>query len=102
MVLSEFGGYACKLRDHAFNPERTYGYRLFTEQADFEDALIRLYEDEIIPAISQGLCAAVYTQLTDVEDETNGLITYDRRVVKVNAERMRKIAARLAQEMDPS
>ena len=102
MVLSEFGGYACKLRDHAFNPERTYGYRLFAEQADFEDTLIRLYEDEIIPAISKGLCAAVYTQLTDVEDETNGLITYDRRVVKVNAERMRRIAERLAEEMDPS
>ncbi len=44
------------------------------------------------PIVAQGLCGAAYTQLTDVEDETNGLITYDRRVVKVDAAKMRRIA----------
>ena len=92
MVLSEFGGYAYKPEGHAFNPTGTYGYRFFGEQTDFENALIKLYEDEIIPAVEKGLCGAVYTQVSDVEDETNGLLSYDRKVVKVDADRMMKIA----------
>lgn len=96
MVLSEFGGYACKIKDHAFDPKGNYGYRFFDHPAELEDAIVKLYEEEIIPAVKKGLCAAVYTQLTDVEDETNGLVTYDRAVVKVSAERMRGIAERLA------
>ena len=50
-----------------------------------------LYQDEIRPAKQQGLAAAVYTQLSDVEDELNGLVTYDRKIVKVAAEEMRSI-----------
>ena len=92
MVLSEFGGYACKPAGHAFNPTGTYGYRFFEEQADFEDALVRLYEEEILPAVGQGLCAAVYTQVSDVEDETNGLLSYDRKVTKADPKRMKAIA----------
>ena len=92
MVLSEFGGYAYKPDGHAFNPTGTYGYRFFKERADFEDALVKLYEDEIIPAVGKGLCGAVYTQVSDVEDETNGLLSYDRKVLKVDPARMRAIA----------
>ena len=92
MVLSEFGGYAYKPEGHAFNPTGTYGYRFFKEQADFENALVKLYEEEIIPAVKQGLCGAVYTQVSDVEDETNGLLSYDRKICKVDARRMRQIA----------
>ena len=99
MVLSEFGGYSYKPEGHVFNPVKTYGYRFFEKQTDFEDALISLYENEVIPAIREGLCAAVYTQVSDVEDETNGLLSYDRRVTKVNAERMLKIAESIRQEM---
>ena len=95
MVLSEFGGYACKIEGHAFKPDGAYGYRFFTNRADFEDALVKLYEEEIIPAARAGLCAAVYTQLTDVEDEVNGLVTYDREVVKVSPQRMKPIAEAL-------
>ena len=95
MVLSEFGGYACKIKDHTFRSNGSYGYRFFTEQAELEDALIKLYETEIIPAAQKGLCAAVYTQITDVEDEVNGLVTYDRAVVKVSPARMMPIAEAL-------
>ena len=95
MVLSEFGGYACKIKDHAFNPKGSYGYRFFNAPGDLEDALIKLYENEIIPAAQKGLCAAVYTQLTDVEDEVNGLVTYDRTVIKVSPARMLPIAKAL-------
>jgi len=95
VLLSEFGGYVYKDPDHSFNREKTYGYRLFDRQQDYMDALEKLYREEILPAIGQGLCGAVYTQLSDVEDETNGLLTYDRRVCKVDEARMRALAGQL-------
>ena len=95
IVLSEFGGYSYKPEGHVFNPYKTYGYRFFKEQAAFEDALIKLYEEEVVPALEKGLCAAVYTQVSDVEDETNGLLSYDRKVLKVGEERMQEIAKKL-------
>ena len=62
---------------------------------DLEEKLTRLYEDEIIPAKEKGLAAAVYTQVSDVEVELNGVLTYDRRVVKVRPEIMRKLNEKL-------
>ena len=88
MVLSEFGGYSLKLPEHSFNLDQTYGYRKYTDPAAFEQDLIALYRDEILPTIGQGLCATVYTQVSDVEDETNGLLTYDRVICKVDQEKM--------------
>ncbi len=95
VVLSEFGGYSYNPTGHVANPTQTYGYRFFKEQASFEEALDRLYREEIVPAVERGLCGAVYTQLSDVEDETNGLYSYDRRVCKVDPARMRAIAEEL-------
>lgn len=95
LVLSEFGGYSYKEAGHVFNTEKTYGYRFFEKQADFEDALEKLYLEEIVPAVEKGLCAAILTQVSDVEDETNGLLTYDRKICKVNAARMQAIAEKL-------
>ena len=95
VFLSEFGGYACKPENHAFDPDKEYGYRFFKEQSAFEDAFVQLYEEEILPAAQAGLCGAVYTQLSDIEEETNGLISYDRRVVKVNPVRVKAIGDRL-------
>lgn len=79
IVLSEFGGYSYKLPGHAYNTEKTYGYRFFDDPEKFEAALRRLFDDEVLPARGRGLSAAIYTQLSDVEDETNGLLTYDRK-----------------------
>ncbi len=83
VVLSEFGGYVWKVKDHSFNREKTYGYKIFQSREAWEAAFRALYREQIEPAIPKGLCAAVYTQLSDVEDETNGLVTYDRRIVKM-------------------
>ena len=55
-------------------------------------AIESLYIKEIIPAIKKGLCGAVYTQLSDVEDETNGLLSYDRKALKVDKDRMLKLS----------
>ena len=95
IFLSEFGGYSYKPKGHAFNLRKTYGYRFFSKRDEFEDALCKLYTDELIPAIYEGLCGCVYTQLSDVEDETNGLLSYDRKVQKVDKKRMRDISQRI-------
>ncbi|MBO5938796.1 MAG: glycoside hydrolase family 2 [Clostridia bacterium] len=95
LFLSEFGGYSYKIEGHSFNLKDNYGYRTFSDRKSFTDALEKLYLDEILPAVKDGLSAAVYTQLSDIEDETNGLITYDRKVEKVDEEQMQKIATAL-------
>ena len=100
-VLSEFGGYVYKSADHSFNKLNTYGYKIYSTQKDFVTGLCRLYGEELLPLVKQGLCAAVYTQVSDVEDETNGLLTYDRRMCKVEPEDLLEIAAKLQQAVDP-
>ena len=90
VVLSEFGGYARAIEGHCFG-EKSFGYKK-TESADkLELALEELYLKQIRPAKERGLAAAVYTQLSDVEDEINGLVTYDREIVKTEPERLRAI-----------
>lgn len=95
VFLSEFGGYVFRPEGHIFNPDKEYGYRFFKEQSAFEDAFVKLYTEEILPAVKEGLCGAVYTQLSDIEEETNGLISYDRRVVKITPEKIKEIGDRL-------
>lgn len=97
LLLTEFGGYSYKLPAHSFNLDRTYGYKKFEDPDAFSAALKALYREEVIPSIGRGLCGAVLTQLTDVEDETNGLITYDRQVVKVDPAVMSALAEELRQ-----
>ena len=98
LVLSEFGGYSYKVNDHSFNLDKNYGYRFFDKQDDFMNAIETLYHTEIIPMIQEkGLCATVLTQVSDVEDETNGLLTYDRQVVKVDKSRMQAISKAIHQ-----
>ncbi|MBQ6679465.1 MAG: glycoside hydrolase family 2 [Lachnospiraceae bacterium] len=84
-VLSEFGGFVYKIPEHSFNLDKTYGYKLFATREEFAADFRRIYLEEVIPLAKQGLSAAIYTQLSDVEDETNGLLTYDRRVQKLEA-----------------
>ena len=95
LVLSEFGGYSCKIKEHSFNLDQTYGYRFFHDKEAFMQAIEKLYNEEVSAMIERGLCAAVLTQVSDVEDETNGLLTYDRQVLKVDAERMRAVSQAL-------
>lgn len=98
-LLSEFGGYACKLPEHSFNLEKTYGYRKFADRESFVRALRSLYLDQLLPLVPKGLCGAIYTQVSDVEDETNGFLTFDRRVLKVEPEEFSDIAPLLQEAM---
>lgn len=95
LFISEFGGYSYKEKGHIFNEDNTYGYGKYADRKEFEDAFASLYKEQIIPNIKKGLCGTVYTQISDVEDETNGLITYDRKYVKVDKDRMNKLSENL-------
>ena len=97
LVLSEFGGYTFAVEGHLFNPEKAYGYKSCESLEAYQADLIKLYKERIIPAAKNGLCAAIYTQVSDVEDEINGLLTYDRAVCKADQEAMQLIAKELAQ-----
>ena len=100
LVLSEFGGKTYKTEGHIFNPEKSYGYGGCEDIAQLNQAVAALYMDEIVPCISKGLCAAIYTQVSDVEDEINGLLTYDRRVEKLTESAMLPVAEALKQAME--
>ena len=100
LVLSEFGGYSYKVDGHSFNLDKNYGYKTFDSAEKLTEGLQKLYLNEIIPAVENGLCAAVLTQVSDVEDETNGLFTYDRRVTKVDGKVMVGIAEKLKEVFD--
>lgn len=82
-ILSEYGGYACYLKNHSYSV-KVYGYRIYLTKEDFSKAYQKLIQEEIDELRKKGLSAAVYTQLSDVEDEVNGLLTYDRKICKID------------------
>lgn len=81
LVLTEFGGYSCRIEGHCYS-DNNYGYRKCANEAALLDDMANLYKNEIIPLMSKGLSGAIYTQLSDVEEETNGMLTYDRDILK--------------------
>ena len=94
-LLSEFGGYVWKIAAHSFNLNNTYGYRIYPTRERFIAALRKLYGEALLPLVKNGLCGAVYTQVSDVEDETNGLFTFDREILKVRPDELRDLAEKL-------
>ncbi len=95
LVLSEFGGYTYAETEHLFNPEKAYGYKTCKSKEQFQTAMAELYVTKVLPAVERGLCAAILTQVSDVEDEINGMLTYDRKINKADAESMMQIACAL-------
>ncbi len=92
VCLTEFGGYSMSIDGHRFNTDKTFGYRIYKSKAALEKALEVLYIKRLLPLINKkGLSALVYTEVSDVEDETNGLLTYDREIIKVDVDFMKKI-----------
>ena len=94
VALTEFGGYTLAVPGHTWGKKR-FGYKPLRDEAALADAFRRLYEQQIIPAKEKGLAASVYTQLSDVEDECNGFVTYDRKVVKLPKQLVREISLSL-------
>ncbi len=93
-VLGEFGGLGLPLKGHTWQAEKNWGYRSFETREALTEAYVELLS-KLKPLIGWGLAAAVYTQTSDVEIEVNGLMTYDRRIIKMNLEKAREAALRL-------
>lgn len=93
-VLGEFGGLGLPVKGHLWQEDRNWGYISYQNSEELTDAYVRLMV-MMRPLISQGLSAAVYTQTSDVEIEVNGLLTYDREVVKMDVERCAEAARKL-------
>ena len=89
LVLSEFGGYSLKIKGH-FAFKRSFGYKLMVDSNELTESIYNLLLTEVNNAIKKhGLSAYVYTQLSDVEDEVNGFVTYDRQVIKVDINKIK-------------
>lgn len=95
ICLTEYGGYNCAVPGHCWGEGAEFGYKKIADPAEFNRAFQKLMEEQIIPAKESGLAAAVYTQVSDVEGERNGLLTYDRRVCKANEAIFRAVNAKL-------
>ena len=100
VVLSEFGGYSMKTEGHVFAEDKEFGYKKFKSKEALLAALKTLYLKKLLLLIKKGLCGCIYTQVSDVEEEINGLVTYDRKVVKVDVEEMLAINTAIKEETE--
>jgi beta-galactosidase/beta-glucuronidase len=89
-ALTEFGGYSLTVPGHHMY-RKVYGYRIYRKKSELTRGYGEWMEREILPNIEKGLSASVYTQLSDVEEETNGILTYDREVLKLDEETVREL-----------
>ena len=97
-VLGEYGGIGWPVEGHLWQPDRNWGYVQFKSADEVLDTYEK-YADMLIGLIDDGFAAAIYTQTTDVEIEVNGLMTYDRKVVKLDVERLSAINRRVIESM---
>ena len=100
LFLSECGGFTYLIPDHAYNPDKTYGYGTCKSSEELTDRIIAMYEAMVLPAIPSGMCGCVYTQLSDIEDEINGLYTYDRHILKVIPEKFKTLATSINKSIE--
>ena len=89
-VLGEYGGIGLPVEGHLWTPDRNWGYVKFASPKEVTDEYVK-YARQLKEMVARGFSAAIYTQTTDVEIEVNGLMTYDRRVDKVEIPRIREI-----------
>ena len=98
-VLGEYGGIGWAIKEHLWAPDRNWGYVKFNSSKEVTDEYAD-YADQLYNLISRGFSAAVYTQTTDVEMEVNGLMTYDRKVIKVDEARIKAINERICNSLN--
>ena len=95
VILSEFGGYGMDL---SFHEKKAFTYRKYSSIEDLTYSIVKLYEKQIMSAKRKGLAASIYTQVSDVEQEVNGLLSYDRKTVKVIPQVIADMSKRLLEE----
>ncbi|HOV71882.1 MAG TPA: glycoside hydrolase family 2 TIM barrel-domain containing protein [Dysgonamonadaceae bacterium] len=89
-VLGEYGGIGWAVKGHLWEPDRNWGYVQFNSSKEVTDEYVK-YAGQLKELIKHGFSAAVYTQTTDVEVEVNGLMTYDREVIKMDEQRIKQV-----------
>ena len=94
-ALTEFGGYSLQIPKHSMYEKKVYGYKKFKRKRELTAGYEKLIKKLIIPNISRGLSATVYTQLSDIEEEVNGIISYDRKIVKMDEKTVKKLNEKL-------
>jgi hypothetical protein len=94
LALTEYGGHSLRVPEHDWS-DREFGYRHLESPEQLAAAFEELHRDVVAPTVPRGLAATIYTQLCDVEDELNGLLTWDREVLKIPAEVVRRVTAML-------
>ena len=100
LFVSECGGYTMAVEEHYYSKYAQYGYGASDTKEALTKDILYMYENMILPFVKTGVCGCVYTQLSDVEDEINGLYTYDRKVCKVVKEDMLAMAERLQEQLE--
>lgn len=99
VALTEYGGYSQRIAEHSFCNE-VYGYRIYKTKAELTNGFKNLIQGEIIRGIQNGLSGTVYTQVSDVEEEVNGLLTYDREIVKVEEMTIKQLNREIYEEFN--
>lgn len=89
--ISEYGGYNLAVPGHMWDEKARFGYKFYEDASRLGTGFARLMRDQVLPLVRRGLRAVVYTQLSDVEIESNGFYTYDRGVLKFDAETVRAL-----------
>ena len=97
-VLGEYGGIGLPMKDHLWQPDKNWGYVQFKNIDEVTDEYIK-YANDLIKLIPRGISGAVYTQTTDVEGEVNGLMTYDRKKIKMNEAKVRKVNQQISNSL---
>ena len=97
VALTEYGGYSWAVEGHT-PCEKEFGYQAYRSRGELTDNYARLWNEEIYPNLNDGLSAVIYTQVSDIEEEINGVLTYDREVVKLDADVVRRLNQRLYDE----
>lgn len=90
LALTEFGGYSFPIEGHQYDEEHTFGYKVFKNITEYQASLSKLYTNTLLKQVNRGLSVLVYTQLSDVESEINGFLTYDRAILKIDPEIVRQ------------
>lgn len=98
-VLGEYGGIGWVVQGHIWEPDRNWGYIQFNSSKEVTDEYVK-YAEKLYDLIPRGFSAAVYTQITDVEVEVNGLMTYDRKVIKLDEKRVREMNRKLCESLN--
>lgn len=99
-ALTEYGGYSMVSKGHSFDEKKSFGYKMYKNKAALTEAYEKLVKNQVLPLIPQGLSATVYTQLSDVELEVNGIMSYDRSELKIDEGTLKILNQRMKSALD--